>query len=92
MCDFDLYSCYNATVWTDNPIWAALGFFPKDPHRFHYQFEFSNAVRGYGECRFTATAFGNLDNDATFSTYSRSGTIDARGSSLDEVEISLPCE
>jgi type II secretory pathway pseudopilin PulG len=68
---------YPATAWTDDPRWAAIGWQPKQGHRFHYAFEAS--MKG-DECTLAVEAFGDLDGDGEFSTYTRSTTIAADGS------------
>ena len=41
---------------------------------------FTNTNTGFGECQFTAAAYGDLDDDDTlFSTYERAGAADQQG-------------
>ncbi len=68
---------YPISAWTDDPVWAAIGWQPKQGHRFHYAFEGSEAG---GECTLTVRASADLDADGTFSTYTRATTIAADGS------------
>lgn len=71
---------YNLTDWTNNAVWNALNFQQEQAHYFHYNFMASNSGTGFGECQFTAQAFGDLDGDTTvFSTYERSGAADQNG-------------
>jgi type IV pilus assembly protein PilA len=70
---------YEMEDWTDNNVWNGLNFQQEQGHYFHYNFIASNAEDGYGACQFTAQAFGDLDDDATFSTYERSGAADQNG-------------
>lgn len=70
---------YDMTGWTDNSVWSGLNFQMEQAHFFHYNFQASNSGTGYGECQFSAQAFGDLDDDLTFSTYERSGAADANG-------------
>ena len=70
---------YEIDLWGDNNVWNGLNFQQEQGHYFHYNYVASNADSGYGECQFTAQAFGDLDNDATFSTYERSGAGDQNG-------------
>ncbi|MCA9564543.1 MAG: prepilin-type N-terminal cleavage/methylation domain-containing protein [Myxococcales bacterium] len=53
--------------------WHALNFDVSDPHYYAYQFDTTGTGAG---STFTATAFGNLDGDAVYSTYCRLGTAD----------------
>lgn len=58
--------------WERIPTWQALQFNLTDQHRYHYQFD----SRGDGhQAQFTASAFGDLDNDGEFSTFVRFGTV-----------------
>lgn len=70
---------YDMALWTDNPVWSGLNFQQEQAHYFHYNFVASNSGTGYGECQFTAQAFGDLDDDADFSTWERSGAADENG-------------
>ncbi|MEM7157494.1 MAG: prepilin-type N-terminal cleavage/methylation domain-containing protein [Myxococcota bacterium] len=70
---------YEMTQWTDNNVWSGLNFQMEQAHFFHYNFMASNSGTGFGECQFTAQAFGNLDDDAIYSTYERSGAADVNG-------------
>lgn len=67
---------YPQDAWADNPVWSALGFEATGGHYFHYDFRWTEKD---GMCQFTAQAFGDLDDDGTFSTYERSGAADANG-------------
>jgi prepilin-type N-terminal cleavage/methylation domain-containing protein len=71
---------YDITVWTDSSVWNALNFQQEQGHFFHYNFiAANNTADGYGECQFTAQAFGDLDDDLTMSTYERTGAADQNG-------------
>lgn len=70
---------YPLTDWTNNNAWNGLNFQQEQAHYFHYNFRASNANAGFGECQFTAQAFGDLDDDDTFSTYERAGAADQNG-------------
>lgn len=71
---------YPMTDWTDNATWNGLNFQMEQAHFFHYNYISSNATSGYGQCQFTAQAFGDLDADTTaFSTYERTGAADQQG-------------
>jgi prepilin-type N-terminal cleavage/methylation domain-containing protein len=71
---------YDITEWTDDPVWNGLNFQQEQGHFFHYNFmATNNTADGYGECQFTAQAFGDLDEDGTFSTYERTGAADQNG-------------
>jgi type IV pilus assembly protein PilA len=67
-------------AWNANTIWLALNFQQEQPHFFHYNFVGANDdPDGFGNCQFTAQAFADLDADAIFSTYERSGSADRNG-------------
>lgn len=83
---------YPITDWTNNPVWAGLGFVKTEPHVFHYNFIASNDLEGYGACSFTAQAFGDLDHDTIFSTYERRGHVDENGSVVEALFVNLPYE
>ncbi len=70
---------YEMGDWTNNNIWSGLNFQMEQAHYFHYNFVATNSGQGYGECQFTAQAFGDLDTDLLFSTYERSGAADVNG-------------
>ena len=70
---------YDIDLWGDNNVWNGLNFQQEQGHYFHYNYIASNAETGFGECQFTAQAFGDLDDDGTFSTYERSGAGDQNG-------------
>ncbi len=59
------------TNWED-PTWSTIGFEISDPHYFQYEFLATLNT-------FTAGAYGNLDCDATWSTYERTATVDGQG-------------
>jgi hypothetical protein len=83
---------YSSELWTQNPVWAALGFEKTEPHVFHYSFEATNDLDGYGACTFTVQARADLDDDAVFSTYAIVGTIDENGAVIGPLEIIDPHE
>lgn len=61
----------NANAW-DAAIWQALNFAVDDPHYYWYDY----ATEGTGtEGRFTARASGNLNCNASYSTFERVGGI-----------------
>ncbi|MCA9708916.1 MAG: prepilin-type cleavage/methylation domain-containing protein [Myxococcales bacterium] len=70
---------YDMGDWTNNAVWSGLNFQMEQAHFFHYNFHASNSGSGYGQCQFSAQAFGDLDDDLTFSTYERSGAADENG-------------
>ncbi|HWB76337.1 MAG TPA: hypothetical protein VG755_15310 [Nannocystaceae bacterium] len=71
---------YDAKLWTDNKVWAALGIAQEQAHYFHYNFIWDHrGSTGFGMCQFTAQAFGDLDGDGVFSTFERSGAADELG-------------
>lgn len=70
---------YDITLWNDNAVWNGLNFLQEQGHYFHYNFIAVNETTGYGRCQFSAQAFADLDDDAIFSTYERSGAGDQQG-------------
>ena len=70
---------YDISAWTDNDVWNGLNFQMEQAHYFHYNFKWANTDGEFGECQFTAQAFGDLDGDGVFSTYERSGAADMHG-------------
>jgi prepilin-type N-terminal cleavage/methylation domain-containing protein len=70
---------YDITEWTDNEVWNSLNFQIEQAHFFHYDFASANDLVGFGNCRFTAQAFGDLDGDLTYSTFERTGAADRNG-------------
>lgn len=70
---------YDAALWTDNPVWSSLNFQAEGGHYFHYNFRWNNDPEGFGNCQFTAQAFGDLDGDGVYSTYERSGAANEYG-------------
>jgi prepilin-type N-terminal cleavage/methylation domain-containing protein len=70
---------YDINLWGDNPVWNGLNFQMEQAHYFHYNFIAQNSNTGFGNCQFTAQAFGDLDADALMSTYERSGAADNLG-------------
>lgn len=70
---------YPIEDWNNNTVWNGLNFLQEQGHYFHYNFQAANELVGYGRCQFTAQAFADLDDDALFSTYERSGAGDIQG-------------
>jgi len=70
---------YSMSLWSGNQVWSALNFQQEQPHYFHYDFRWSNGDTDYGDCQFTAQAFGDLDGDQVYSTYERAGAADQNG-------------
>jgi len=71
---------YPLSLWTEDPIWAALAYRPgtgTGAHRYHYAFE--GAAVG-DACHLRARAYGDLDGDGVYSTYEREATVAADGS------------
>jgi prepilin-type N-terminal cleavage/methylation domain-containing protein len=70
---------YEMSDWGDNAVWNGLNFQMEQAHYFHYNFVAVNSNTGFGNCQFTAQAFGDLDADTLMSTYERSGAADNQG-------------
>jgi len=67
----------NPLTWQGSATWSALAFSVDDPSYFNYEYgSTGTAVTGPGS-NFTARAIGNLDCDATFSTFEMVGTFTA---------------
>src|SRR5262249_25836046 len=62
----------STTLWT-NETWVALNFSVDDPFYFSYQY---NSSASNAAATFTASAFGDLNCDGTYSTFQRMGTVD----------------
>lgn len=60
----------------DHPVFKALGFSPTAPARHQFQF----VAEGTGtDARFTARAVGDLDCDGVYSTFEKTGRVNADG-------------
>ena len=55
--------------WDDDP-WRSLMFSMDDPHRYSYEYKVDNAGK-----TFTVSAYGDLDCDGNYSTFSMTGTV-----------------
>ncbi|MBL8600650.1 MAG: prepilin-type N-terminal cleavage/methylation domain-containing protein [Myxococcales bacterium] len=62
----------NPAVWTSDAQWSAIGFSIDGPHYYAYNSYSTGAGIG---AYFLARAIGNLDGDATESTFTRRGEI-----------------
>ncbi len=75
----------NVSQWAADANWTAVGFSLDSAHYYQY-------ISPGGTSSFTARAVGNLDGDATYSTYQRTGVItsgELQGSNIqitDELE------
>ena len=68
--------CAPSPAQWDTQSWQALNFSVDDPHYYSYKYD----MAGTGSTStFQAFAHGDLDCDATYSTFMRSGSIDAQG-------------
>ena len=69
----------SATLWDVEP-WKALHFSVDDPHYYAYAYTVEVGAAGAvnGDHNFTARAIGNLDCDATYSTYSMYGEVNSQ--------------
>jgi type IV pilus assembly protein PilA len=71
---------YALSLWNDNGTWNGLNFEQTQGHYGHYDFTFLNGdTSAFGNCQFTAQAFGDFDDDTTFSTFERAGSCDKAG-------------
>jgi type IV pilus assembly protein PilA len=61
--------------WDAVPTWVSLSFSVSDPSYFAYQYDANGSTTN--NAKFTASAFGNLDGDGTYSTFVRIGSVDA---------------
>jgi type IV pilus assembly protein PilA len=60
------------STWDADGTWNSLQFSVSDPSYFAYQYDSAGTTNA---ATFTATAFGNLDGDAVFSTFTRVGSV-----------------
>lgn len=60
------------SAWDSDATWNALQFSVSDPSYFAYQYDSAGTTN---DAKFTATAFGNLDGDTNFSTFTRVGSV-----------------
>jgi hypothetical protein len=82
---------YDQWLWTDDAVWAAIGFEKTTPHLAHYYFEATNDLEG--SCSFIVEARADLDGDTTeYSIYRIQGTIDGDGVHAEPIEIIDPYE
>lgn len=58
--------------WDGVATWNALQFSVSDPSYFAYQYDSAGVTN---DSKFTATAFGNLDGDGIYSTFTRVGSV-----------------
>lgn len=71
---------YDMSLWTTNSVWSGLNFQQEQAHFFHYNFVYDNSqADSYGNCQFSAQAFGDLDADGQYSTFERAGAADRNG-------------
>ena len=63
-------------LWAEDP-WKTLKFSMDDPHRFSYEYKLDPDGKG-----FTALAYGDLDCDGTYSTFSMHSSADPNTSGL----------
>jgi hypothetical protein len=67
---------YPPAMWSENPVWQKIDYAQQQGHYFHYDVRWGVSPQG---CQFTVQAFGDLDDDGTFSTYERAAAADANG-------------
>ena len=60
-------------TWDATSTWVALQFSVSDPSYFTYQYDSNGSETN--DAKFTASTFGNLDGDGTYSTFVRTGSI-----------------
>lgn len=68
---------YDFALWKNDAVWSRLGVEPMGPHRYHYALAWKPGPNG--GCTATARAFGDLDGDATWSTYEVAIEVSAAG-------------
>lgn len=61
---------YDVGEWQTG-VWEGLQFFQTQSHFYRYDFNYENDTSGYGSCRATAQAFGDLNGDSAYSTFER---------------------
>jgi hypothetical protein len=67
---------YPQAAWSENAVWQKLGYAQQNGHYFHYDVRWESSPQG---CKFTVQAFGDLDEDGTFSTFERAAAADVQG-------------
>lgn len=67
---------YPQAAWSENPVWQKIDYAHQTGHYFHYDVRWEVSPQG---CKFTVQAFGDLDEDGTFSTFERAAAADASG-------------
>jgi type IV pilus assembly protein PilA len=78
-CNAGVQRCTpDATLW-DDPSWRALKFSVDDPHYYRYEFTSSGVST---TSKFTARAFGDLDCDGVYSTFSTQGEVLFQGNDI----------
>jgi type IV pilus assembly protein PilA len=72
--------CAPTPSWWETPTWQALRFAVNDGHHYHYSFQWANPAHNGSAIghRFQAQARGNLDCDAIYSQYYRTGEVDSQ--------------
>ena len=58
--------------WDADDTWNSLQFSVSDPSYFAYQYDSAGVTN---DSKFTATAFGDLDGDQRYSTFTRVGSV-----------------
>lgn len=76
---------YDTIFYTMNSVWVGAGFEKSEPHAFRYDLFVLNEQldQDYANCRFTAAAYADLDDDGIFSTYERRGELSESGVLID---------
>jgi type IV pilus assembly protein PilA len=69
--------CKPSPTIFDDPTWAALNFSVDDPFYYWYQYVSAGTATN---ATFRAYAYGNLDCDASYSTFMRAGSVAADNS------------
>jgi len=60
------------SLWDADDTWNSLQFSVSDPSYFAYQYDSAGVTN---DSKFTATAFGDLDGDDIYSTFTRVGAV-----------------
>lgn len=82
-------SAYPWSAWAEPAGWRDMTYVPVGPHAYHYRYAWSSTD---DSCQFTVQAFGDLDDDGMFSTYTRVGRVKDGDLELREPEVTAPEE